>query len=142
MKRLVFSTALWFATVVCAGQESTPNRNCSTHGFFSHKTPCLCGEVSLTSGDISLSAEAFGLDDPLDVELRDKAGKVLESKRLSYRNGQTFCFSGRPKGVYALAFITYSSGKPQPAAVHTVKYTAKGCGTGHVIYAVLPDCPK
>jgi hypothetical protein len=142
VKRLVFSNALLLATIVCAGQESTPDHNCTTHGFFSHKTPCRCGEVSLTSGDISLSAEAFGLDDSLDVELRDKAGNVLESKRLSYRNGRTFCFSGRPKAVYALAFISYKSGKPQPAAVHPVKYTAKGCGMSHVVYAVPPDCPK
>ena len=142
MKRLVFSTALLLATAVCVSQESNPKRDCTTHGFFLHKSPCLCGEVSITSGDISLSPEVFGLDDFLDVELRDKAGNVLESKRLSYRKDRTFCFSGRPKGVYALAFISYKSGKAQPAAVHPVKYTAKGCGTIHVIYAVPPDCPK
>ena len=92
MKRLVFSTALLLATAVCVSQESNPKRDCTTHGFFLHKSPCLCGEVSITSGDISLSPEVFGLDDFLDVALRDMAGHVLESKRLSYRKDRTFLF--------------------------------------------------
>ncbi len=129
-------------TILCAGQESSPKRDCTTHGFFLHKTACLCGEVRIASGDISLSPELFGLDDFLDVELRDKAGNVLELKRLSYKTDRTFCFSGRSKGVYALAFISYKSGEGQPAAVHPVKYTAQGCGTSYAIYPVPPDCPK
>ena len=129
-------------SVVCAGQQSSPKHDCTTHGFFLHKTHCLCGEARVTSGDISLSPEAFGFDDTIDVELRDKGGKLIESKRISYRNGRTFCFSGRPKGFYALAFVLYESGKPQPAAVHPIKYDAKTCSTSPVIYSVPADCPK
>jgi hypothetical protein len=114
VKRLIFSTALLLAPIVCAGQESTPKRDCATHGFFLHKTPCLCGEVSITSGDISLSPEVFGLDDFLDVELRDKAGNVLSRSVLSYRKDRTFCFLGRQKGVYALAFICTSQVRHSP----------------------------
>ena len=142
VKLLVYSIAL-LTSIVSIGQESIPTRNCTTHGFFLHKTPCLCGEVHVTSGDISLAPEVFGLDDGLDVELRDKKRKLLESKHISYKAGRTFCFSGRTKGVYALAFISYKEGEPQPAAVHPIKYTAKGCDERRpVIYSVPPDCPK
>jgi len=141
VKRL-FSTALLLVSAVSACQESTPTRDCTTHNFVLHKTPCLCGQVNITSGDISLDPATYGLDDKLDVELRDKAGKAIESKRMSYKNEHTFCFSGKPKGRYALAFILYKSGQPQPAAVFPTNYTAKERETCNVIYPVPPVCPK
>lgn len=141
VKRL-FPTALLLLSAVSLSQESTPTRDCTTHNFALHKTPCLCGHVNITSGDISLNPAAYGLDDTLDVELRDKAGKVIESKRMLYRSDDTFCFSGKPKGRYALAFILYKSGRPQPAAVFPANYTAKERETCNVIYPVPPVCPK
>jgi hypothetical protein len=85
---------------------------------------------------------AFGLDDTLDIELRDNSGKVIESKRMSYRNERTFCFPGKPKGRYALAFVLYESGKPLPTAVFPTKYTAKSSEACNVTYPVPPACPK
>jgi hypothetical protein len=122
-------------------QESSPKTDCTTHHFRLHKTPCLCGKVDVASGDIVLKPAQFGLDDTLDVELRDNAGKAIESKRLS-GNEPTFCFSGKTKGRYALAFVLYKAGKPQPAAVFPTKYTAKSDETCNVIYLVPPECPK
>ena len=123
-------------------QESTQKSDCATNHFVMHKTPCLCGEVTITSGDIALDPTAFGLDDTLDIELRDKAGKPIESKRISYRKERNFCFSGKPRGRYTLAFVLYEAGKPQPAAVFPTKYTAKGSEACNVIYLVPPVCPK
>ncbi len=67
---------------------------------------------------------------------------MIESKRLSYNSERAFCFSGKPKGRYALAFVLYESGKPQPAAVFPTKYTAKPNVTCSAIYLVPPVCPK
>jgi hypothetical protein len=108
----------------------------------SHKTPCLCGKVIISSGDVGLAPEAFGLDDSFEVELRDKAGIKLESERLSYKTKRTFCFSGRPKGRYELAFVLYKKGIAEPAMVYPTKYTAKSNRACDAVYAVQVVCPK
>jgi hypothetical protein len=84
----------------------------------------------------------MGLDDRVDVELRDRNGRLLESKRLTYKSEVPFCFSGRPKGKYAVAFVLYESGKPQPAAVFPTNYTANSAKDCNVIYPVPPVCSK
>jgi hypothetical protein len=107
-----------------------------------HKTPCLCGKIQVTSGDIGVDPAQMGLDETVEVELRDKNGKPLESKRLPYKSEVQFCFSGRPKGRYDLAFVLFESGKPQPAVVFPQKYTAKSDQECNAIYLVPVVCPK
>ncbi len=121
-------------------QESPPKTDCTTNHFVMHKTPCLCGKVQIATGDIGVSPAQMGLDDTLEVELRDRNGKLLESKRLTYKSEVPFCFSGKPKGKYALAFVLYESGKPQPAAVFPTKYTTNSNKECNIIYLVPPVC--
>lgn len=123
-------------------QEPPPNRDCATNHFMTHKTPCLCGKIQLSSGDIGVSPANMGLDDRVDVELRDSNGRVLESKQLTYKSEVPFCFSGKRKGRYAVAFIRYDSGKPQPATVFPTNYTAKPNKKCNVIYLVPPACSE
>lgn len=122
--------------------ESAQRSDCTTNHFVMHKTPCLCGKVQITLGDIGVSPTEMGLDDRVDVEIRDRNGGLLESKRLTYKSEVPFCFSGRPKGKYAVAFVLYESGKPQPAAVFPTNYTAKSVKECNVIYPVPPVCSK
>jgi hypothetical protein len=121
-------------------QESNPTSDCKTNHFVMHKTPCLCGKVQIASGDIGVSPTQMGLDDRVDVELRDKNGMLLESQRLIYRSEVPFCFSGKPKGKYALAFVLYESGKRRPAAVFPTKYTPNSNKECNVIYLIPPTC--
>ncbi len=94
--------------------------------------------------DISLNPTAYGLDDTLDVELRDKAGKVIESKRMLYRSDDTFCFSGKTKGHDSdLAFILYKLRPTAACAVFPANYTAKvAFETCDVIYPVPASMPE
>lgn len=121
-------------------QKSTPRSDCTTNHFVMHKTPCLCGKIQIASGDIGVDPTQMGLDDRVDVELRDRNGGLIESTRLTYKSNVPFCFSGRPKGKYAVAFVLYESGKPQPAAVFPTDYTADSNRECNVIYLVPPVC--
>jgi carboxypeptidase family protein len=127
-------------TAIHDAQESHRTKDCTSNHFVIHKTPCLCGKVQIASGDIGVDPVQMGLDDRLDVELRDRSGKLLESRQLIYKSEVPFCFSGKPKGKYALAFVLYESGKPQPAAVFPTNYTAKTKKECNAIYLVPPVC--
>jgi hypothetical protein len=120
--------------------ESAQRRDCTTNHFVMHKTPYLCGKVQIASGDIGVSPAQMGLDDRVDVELRDRNGRLLKSKQLTYKSDVPFCFSEKPKGRYAIAFVLYQSGKPQPAAVFPTKYTANSAKECNAIYLVPPVC--
>jgi hypothetical protein len=127
-------------TAIRNGQEPHPAKDCTANHFARHKTPCLCGKVLIASEDIGVDPVQLGLDDRLDIELRDRSGKLLESRQLIYKSDVPFCFSGKPKGRYALAFVLYASGKPQPAAVFPTNYTAKTNKECNAIYLVPPVC--
>ena len=143
MKSAIFPTLLLLLSAIAAqGQETVAKSDCGSLKFSRHKTPCLCGRVVISSGDVGLAPASVGLDDSLDVELRDRAGIRLESKRLSYKSERTFCFSGKPKGKYELAFVLYKEGIAQPAMVYPTKYTAKGNQACDAVYPVQVVCPK
>ena len=124
-------------------QESARSGDCSTLKYLRHRTSCLCGKVTVCSGDICGRPSFLDFDDNLDVVLRDKHGNVLESKKLAYTSQQpNFCFQERQNGDYQLAFVLYKKGAPQPARVFPTKYkrnTTKPCDSIYMLQAV---CPK
>ncbi len=88
-----------------------------------------------------MSPSHFGFDDKFQVYLRDKGGKNLESKTLSYRE-RKFCFEGRENGEYQLAFVLYENGVPQPARVFPTKYKRDPKKPNDVIYMIEASCPE
>jgi len=99
--------------------------------------------VEVCSGDICLNPSGYDLDDDITVELRDKAGTVVDSKkvivetrekegttqvgtRVSYKTTErTFCFEGKRDGDYLLAFVLHKNGVSQPAIKFPTSYSHK-----------------
>ena len=161
VKRLFLITPLLFllnSIVICQTPSSGPV--CSTLKYVRHKVSCLCGTVQVCSGDICLSPAAYGLDDDITVELRDKAGTTVlastkaivttsdgvgttqDGTKASYKSKErTFCFDGNRDGDYMLAFVLHKNGLPQPAVEFPTNYShtrLKACGS---VYMVEPTCP-
>ena len=161
MKSSSLPIALLVLVASSLGQDAPKQRDCSTLRYVQHKVSCLCGKVSVCSGDMCGRPADYGLDDNIVVELRDKTGKtVIESKKAvvetTKREGTTqdnrkavytstdrkFCFEGRPDGKYQLAFIVQKNGVPQPAVTFPTTYSRslkKACDS---VYMVEPSCPK
>jgi hypothetical protein len=98
--------------------------------------------VAVCSGDICVGPSAYGLDDDLDVVLRDKHGRTLDSKKLSYKTGRKFCFEGPHDGDYKIAFVLHKKGISQPAAVFPTNYKQERSKLCNAIYMVEPICPR
>jgi len=137
--RTALITAGFLIAVIHVGRAAAAN-DCSTLNFKLRKVPRLCGKVSVTVFDLVVDPLQYGLDNEFDVQLRDKAGRTLESKRLSYKTDRTFCFTDRPRGRYAVAIVLYKRGVAEPAMVFPIKYT--GAADANVAYLVPPGCPK
>jgi hypothetical protein len=103
---------------------------------------CLCGEVSVCSGDICGRPSTYDLDNDIDVVLRDKRGGVIASKRVSYETGRQFCFDGQSDGNYQIAVVLYKKAIPQPAVVFPTDYKHKRTKPCDAIYMVEPICPR
>ena len=145
MKLHFSASVIWLIVAVSFSQETPAPKDCNTNHFVLHKMPCLCGKIQIASGDIGVDPVQMGLDEMVEVELRDAKGKPIESKRLSYRSEVPFCFSGKANGRYSLAFVLFEKGKPQPAAVFPTKYRGKSdreCASVNPIYLVPVICPK
>jgi len=129
-------------SILAVSQESAKQLNCPTLKYARHKVSCLGGEVSVCAGDICAGPTVYGLDEDIDVLLRDKHANTLQSKRLSYETQRKFCFEGQPDGEYQIAFVLHKRGVAQPAVVFPTsfkKLRKKPCDS---IYMVEPNCPK
>jgi len=116
--------------------------------------------VDICSGDICLSPSAFDLDDDITVELRDKRGIILDSKKVmeetrevpgtlldgtktSFKQKERrFCFEGKRDGDYLLAFILRKNGVPQPAVIIPRNYSHKRSKPCDSVYMLEPICPR
>jgi len=134
--------------------------DCSTLKYLRHKVSCLCGTVQVCSGDICVGPAAFDLDDNITVELRDKSGTTLDTRKAvvetremqgtrqdgtktSYKQTERrFCFEGKRDGDYLLAFVLHKDGIAQPAVIFPTNYSHKQNKACDSMYVVEPVCPK
>jgi hypothetical protein len=143
VKATWLTVSLLTAMSVCAAsQEASRQKDCSTLKHLKHKVSCLCGEVSVCSGDICGRPSTYDLDSDIDVVLRDKHGGILASKKLSYDAGRKFCFEGQHDGDYQIAVVLYKNAIPQPAVVFPTNYRQKRSKACDARYMVEPVCPK
>lgn len=156
-----FSVALllfFFGPLVIA--QTTEPSDCSTLKYLRHKVSCLCGTVQICSGDICGRPSDYDLDDDITVELREKKGTILDSKKVGVetqeKQGTTldgtktsyeeterkFCFEGKRDGDYLLAFVLHKKGVPQPAVIFPTNYSHKRRKACNSVYMVEPSCPR
>jgi len=137
-------------------QTSPRASDSSTFKYSRHKVSCLCGAVQICSGDICGRPSDYDLDDDITVELRDKSGTTLDSKKVATetreQHGTTqdgsktsfkqterrFCFEGKRDGNYQLAFVLHKNGTPQPAAIFPTNYSHKRNKPCDSVYMVEP----
>lgn len=82
MNRALANVALLVLSSVAVCQTSNRTSDCSTlKSARRHKVSCLCGSVEICSGDICGSPSVYELDDDITVELRDKSGVTLDTKK-------------------------------------------------------------
>lgn len=141
--------------------QATPSAfNCPTLKYSRHKVSCLCGSVEVCSGDICGRPSDYGFDDDIGVQLRDKSGAILDSKKAlletqekeaetkdgrktSHKETErSFCFEGNADGDYLLAFVLYKNGVPQPAVIFPTNYLHKSRKACDSIYMIPAACPK
>ena len=114
----------------------------------------------MCSGDICGRPSFFDLDDEITVELREKSGTILGSKKVvvetSEKQGTTldgrkisyketerrFCFEDKRDGDYLLAFVLHKDGVSQPAVIFPTNYSHKRRKPCDPVYMVEPSCPK
>jgi hypothetical protein len=141
---------------IAVGQTPPHASDSSTFKYSRHKVSCLCGAVQICSGDICGRPSDYDLDDDITVELRDKSGTTLDSKRVAIetreQHGTTqdgtktsfkqterrFCFEGKRDGNYLLAFVLHKEGAPQPAAIFPTNYSHKRNKPCDSVYMVEP----
>jgi len=146
------------AHAVCQAPDHGPD--CSTLKYLRHKVSCLCGTVEVCSGDLCNSPSGYDLDDDITVELRDKAGTIVDSKKVivetrekeaatqvgtkvSYKTTERmFCFGGKRDGNYVLAFVLYKKGVSQPAIKFPTNYSRNRRKACDSVYMVEHACPK
>src|ERR1039457_791950 len=106
VKNTLAFIAIWSSFNAVAMGQALTAKDCSTLRYLRHKSSCLCGKVSVCSGDVCLRPSQFGLDNDFEVLLRDNQGNVLDSKKLSYQAEQSsFCFDNQRDGKYEIAFV-------------------------------------
>jgi hypothetical protein len=150
-----------FLTPLGVSQTQRNNPDCPTTRHFQHKVSCLCGAVQICSGDVCGRPSTYDLDDDITVELRDRSGtKVLESEKVGTEtrkrecttstgvkapcntSERTFCFEGKRKGHYQLAFVLYTNGAPQPAIRFPINYSSRWHKACDSTYMVPPTCSR
>ena len=129
-------------SILAASQENAKQPDCQTLKYARHKVSCLCGEVSVCAGDICAGTSVYGLDDDIDVLLRDNHSNTLQSKRLSYETQRKFCFQGQRDGKYQIAFLLRRKGVAQPVVVFPTSFKQSRKKPCDSIYMVEPTCPK
>ena len=124
-----------------------------------HRVSCLCGVVDVCAGDICGGPSDYELDDDITVELRNKNGTTLDtrkplvetteeqgttqdlSKTSFQRRERRFSFDGKKNGNYVLAFILHKNGVPQPVLIFPIKYYRESHPVDRV-YMLEPICPE
>jgi hypothetical protein len=144
MNRSQLWVSLLMATSILAEpQESAKQQpDCQTLKYGRHKVSCLCGEVSVCAGDICAGPAVYGLDDDIDVLLRDKLANTLQSEKLSYETQRKFCFDGQREGEYQIVVVLHKRGVAQPAVVFPTSFKKTRNTPCPSIYMVEPICPK
>lgn len=143
MNRPPLLMSLLIATsIIAASQESAKQLDCQTLKYARHKVSCLCGKVSVCAGDICAGPSVYGLDDDIDVLLRDNHANALQSEKLSYETQRNFCFEGQRDGEYQMVFVLHKRGVAQPAAVFPTSFKKTRNKQCDSIYMVEPNCPK
>lgn len=146
---LLFSRTLMTVLVISAllilsfydsSQQTVTSTDCSTLKYAKRTSAWLCGEALICTGDICGRPSMLDFDDGFDVVLRDKRGKELDSKRLSYEQ-RKFCFEGYSDGEYQLAFVLYKKGVRQPARIFPTKYKHDIRKENNKVYMVEATCP-
>lgn len=69
------------SAAVC--QTAPDASDCSTLKYLRHKVSCLCGTVQVCSGDLCGRPSDYDLDDDITVELRERSGTILDSKKVA-----------------------------------------------------------
>ncbi len=159
-RTLTLSALLLFLTPVVVCQTQSHASDCSTLKYSPHKVSCLCGTVQVCSGDICGRPSDYELDDDIAVELRDKSGTTLDTKKAVVetleKEGTTqdgtkapykqterrFCFEGKRDGDYLLAFVLHKKGVPQPAVIFPTNYSHRWSKPCDSVYMVEPLCPR
>ena len=114
----------------------------------------------MCSGDICGRPSDYDLDDDITVELQEKSGTILDSKKVvvetrekqgttqdgtktSYKETERrFCFEGKRDGDYLLAFVLHKNGVSQPAVIFPTNYSHKRSKACDSVYMVEPICPR
>jgi hypothetical protein len=159
-RTLSLTMLLLFLGPVAVCQTPAPASDCSTLKYLRHKVSCLCGTVQVCSGDICGGPSVYDLDDDIAVELRDKKGATLDTRKVvaethekqgtaqdgtktSYKQTERrFCFEGKRDGEYLLAFVLHKNGVPRPAVIFPTSYSHKRSKPCDSVYMVEPICPK
>lgn len=157
---LTVALVLFFFGPLALAQTAAKPSDCSTLKHVRHKVSCLCGTVQICSGDICGRPSDYDLDDDITVELREKSGTILASKKVgaetrekqgttlggtktSYKETERgFCFEGKRDGDYLLAFVLHKNGIPQPAVIFPTNYSHKRRKACNSVYMVEPICPR
>ncbi len=160
VNRTVTLAALFLLSSIAVCQTPSHASYCSTLKYLRHKVSCLCGTVQVCSGDICGRPSDYDLDDDITIELRQKGGTILDSKKVvvetsekqgttqdgtmtSYKEtGRRFCFEGKHDGDYLLAFVLHKNGVPQPAVIFPTNYSHKRSKACDSVYMVEPICPR
>ena len=150
---------LFFFGPFVIAQTAEPS-DCSTLKYLRQKVSCLCGTVQICSGDVCGRPSDYDLDNDITVELKEKKGTILDSKKVVVEthekqgttlNGiktpyketeQKFCFEGKGDGDYLLAFVLHRNGIPQPAVIFPMNYSHKRRKACNSVYMVEPSCPR
>ncbi len=159
-RTLTLAAVLFLVRSIAVCQASSQASDCSTLKYLRHKVSCLCGTVQVCSGDICGRPSDYDLDDDITVELREKSGATLDSKKVvvetlekqgttqdgkktSYKETERkFCFQGKRDGDYLLAFVLHKDGVSQPAIIFPTNYSHKRSKACNSIYMVEPLCPR
>ena len=160
MNYTLIGTLLFFLGPVALCQTTYRASDCSTLKYLRHKGSCLCGSVQICSGDICGRPSDYELDDDIVVELRDKNGTTLDTRKvtvemieeqgttqdgrkISYRRlVRRFSFEGKRDGDYLLAFTLHKNGVSQPAIIFPSNYSHKRNRLGDTVYMLEPTCPR
>jgi hypothetical protein len=83
-----------------------------------------------------------GLDDDIDVMVRDRHANTLYSKKLCYETQRQFCLEGQRDGEYQIVFVLHKRGVAQPTVVFPTDFKKTRNKLCDSIYMVEPNCPK
>jgi hypothetical protein len=134
------ATVLLLVSSFPAFGQQPAGSDCTTLKYQKRTSAWLCGQTEICAGDICGRPSTYDFDEQFDVVLRNKQGKNLASKKLSYEQ-RKFCFDGYSDGDYELAFILYQKGVSQPARVFPARYKRNANKPNDKVYMVEVTCP-